>query len=60
MTSWGFPFAGYALGPAAVLQQTANAQPALLTASIACQRVLAANGIEAGMYAGHSLGEYWP
>ncbi|NLM94573.1 MAG: ACP S-malonyltransferase [Firmicutes bacterium] len=45
-------------GPAAVLQQTANAQPALLTASIACQRVLAANGIEAGMYAGHSLGEY--
>jgi [acyl-carrier-protein] S-malonyltransferase len=45
-------------GPAEVLQQTANAQPALLTASIACHRVLAVNGIEAQMYAGHSLGEY--
>ena len=45
-------------GPAEVLQQTAYAQPALLTASIACHRVLLAHGIEAEMYAGHSLGEY--
>ena len=56
---WGFPCANYALkARPKSLQQTANAQPALLTASIACHRVPAVNGIEAQMYAGHSLGEY--
>jgi [acyl-carrier-protein] S-malonyltransferase len=45
-------------GPDAELVLTENAQPAILTVSVAAQRVLAANGIEPAFVAGHSLGEY--
>jgi [acyl-carrier-protein] S-malonyltransferase len=45
-------------GPEAELLLTENAQPAILTMSIAAQRVLAAHGIEPAFVAGHSLGEY--
>ncbi len=45
-------------GPEDELVLTQNAQPAILTASIAAQRVLAARGIEPAFVAGHSLGEY--
>jgi len=45
-------------GPEADLQLTANTQPAILTASIAIQRVLAERGLEPAAVAGHSLGEY--
>lgn len=40
------------------LTRTENTQPALLTVSVAVQRVLAAAGVQAGVLAGHSLGEY--
>jgi [acyl-carrier-protein] S-malonyltransferase len=45
-------------GPADVLQLTENAQPALLTVSIAAFRVLASRGAQPDYVAGHSLGEY--
>src|SRR5438067_2876303 len=45
-------------GPDDQLVLTQNAQPAILTVSIAAQRVLAARGIEPAFVAGHSLGEY--
>lgn len=45
-------------GPEDELVLTQNAQPAILTVSIAAQRVLAARGIEPAFVAGHSLGEY--
>jgi [acyl-carrier-protein] S-malonyltransferase len=45
-------------GPEDELVLTQNAQPAILTVSIAAQRVLAARGIEPALVAGHSLGEY--
>ena len=45
-------------GPEAELVLTENAQPAILTMSVAAQRVLAAHGIEPAFVAGHSLGEY--
>jgi len=45
-------------GPEADLVLTENAQPAILTMSVAAQRVLAAHGIEPAFVAGHSLGEY--
>ncbi len=45
-------------GPDADLVLTENAQPAILTMSVAAQRVLAAHGIEPSFVAGHSLGEY--
>jgi [acyl-carrier-protein] S-malonyltransferase len=45
-------------GPEAELVLTENAQPAILTMSIAAHRVLAASGIEPAYVAGHSLGEY--
>lgn len=45
-------------GPEERLKLTANTQPAILTASIAAARVLAARGIEPEYVAGHSLGEY--
>ncbi len=45
-------------GPADALTLTENAQPAILTASIAVYRVLMARGIEPQQVAGHSLGEY--
>ena len=40
------------------LRRTENTQPAILTVSVALQRVLAGQGIEAKWMAGHSLGEY--
>lgn len=45
-------------GPESELVLTENAQPAILTMSIAAQRVLAARGIHPAFVAGHSLGEY--
>jgi len=45
-------------GPEAELQLTANTQPAILTASVAIERVLAAHGFVPAAVAGHSLGEY--
>lgn len=46
-------------GPESDLQLTANTQPAILTVSIAAQRVIAAEcGLTAAYAAGHSLGEY--
>jgi [acyl-carrier-protein] S-malonyltransferase len=45
-------------GPEDQLTLTENTQPAILTASIAAQRVLAARGIQPAFVAGHSLGEY--
>jgi [acyl-carrier-protein] S-malonyltransferase len=45
-------------GPEEELRATENAQPALLTHSIAVSRVLAAEGIEPECAAGHSLGEF--
>jgi [acyl-carrier-protein] S-malonyltransferase len=45
-------------GPDDDLVLTQNAQPAILTVSIAAQRVLAARGLEPAFVAGHSLGEY--
>ena len=48
-------------GPEAELQLTANTQPAILTASVAIARVLAARGFAPASLtavAGHSLGEY--
>ncbi|QAS51031.1 ACP S-malonyltransferase [Halobacillus litoralis] len=45
-------------GPSEELTKTENAQPALLLNSIAIQEVLQEEGVEPGMTAGHSLGEY--
>jgi [acyl-carrier-protein] S-malonyltransferase len=46
-------------GPAAVLNQTENTQPALLTASVALWRVWKQQrGVKPTFMAGHSLGEY--
>jgi [acyl-carrier-protein] S-malonyltransferase len=45
-------------GPDEELQLTANTQPAILTASVAAYRALAARGATAAFVAGHSLGEY--
>ena len=45
-------------GPEPDLVLTQNAQPAILTMSIAAQRVLASRGIAPSFVAGHSLGEY--
>jgi [acyl-carrier-protein] S-malonyltransferase len=45
-------------GPAEVLQSTENAQPCLLTASVAFAQALAERGATPFMVAGHSLGEY--
>ena len=45
-------------GPEQELQLTANAQPAILTASVAACRALAAQGVKPAVVAGHSLGEY--
>jgi len=40
------------------LRRTENTQPAILSVSVALQRVLASRGVEARWMAGHSLGEY--
>lgn len=46
-------------GPESDLKLTANTQPAILTVSIAAQRVIAEEcGLTAAYAAGHSLGEY--
>src|SRR5438876_10686813 len=45
-------------GPDDQLVLTHNAQPAILTVSVAACRVLAARGIQPAFVAGHSLGEY--
>jgi [acyl-carrier-protein] S-malonyltransferase len=45
-------------GPEDRLMLTENTQPAILTASVAAARLLAARGIEPAFVAGHSLGEY--
>ncbi|MGD9155068.1 MAG: ACP S-malonyltransferase [Bacillota bacterium] len=45
-------------GPEAVLKDTRNAQPAILTTSVALNAVLTANGARPDFVAGHSLGEY--
>jgi len=45
-------------GPEEELRRTANAQPALLTCSIAILQVLQEKGIRPGFLAGHSLGEF--
>jgi [acyl-carrier-protein] S-malonyltransferase len=45
-------------GPEGQLQLTANTQPAILTASVAAARALAARGVAPQWVAGHSLGEY--
>jgi [acyl-carrier-protein] S-malonyltransferase len=45
-------------GPEDELQLTTNTQPAILTASVAAARALAARGLVPAWVAGHSLGEY--
>lgn len=45
-------------GPEDRLKETANAQPAILTVSVAIGRVLFENGVKPEVMAGHSLGEY--
>ncbi|NMA02899.1 MAG: ACP S-malonyltransferase [Clostridia bacterium] len=45
-------------GPEEKLKITIHTQPALLTTSIACLRLLEKEGIKADYTAGHSLGEY--
>ena len=45
-------------GPHDELRRTANAQPALLTCSLAVLRVLEENGLRPDIVAGHSLGEF--
>ena len=45
-------------GPEEDLRLTENTQPAILTVSVAALRVLAANGIQPVLAAGHSLGEW--
>lgn len=45
-------------GPEDDLKITYNTQPALLSTSVACLRVLEEHGIKADFVAGHSLGEY--
>jgi len=45
-------------GPADELKRTSIAQPALVTISTACWRILASRGFTCAAAAGHSLGEY--
>jgi [acyl-carrier-protein] S-malonyltransferase len=55
----GFPLSRLCFeGPEGELQLTANTQPAILAASVAALRPLAARGVRPGWVAGHSLGEY--
>jgi [acyl-carrier-protein] S-malonyltransferase len=55
----GFPLTRLCFeGPEPDLQLTANAQPAILTASVAAWRALGEQGIRPAAVAGHSLGEY--
>lgn len=45
-------------GPEEELRKTFNTQPAILTMSIACFRILQEKGVMPSVVAGHSLGEY--
>ncbi|HEU5351829.1 MAG TPA: ACP S-malonyltransferase [Terracidiphilus sp.] len=45
-------------GPEEDLKLTENTQPAILTVSVAAARVLAGEGVEPALAAGHSLGEW--
>jgi [acyl-carrier-protein] S-malonyltransferase len=55
----GFPLSKLCFeGPEEQLKLTEFTQPAIFTASIATQRVLAEKGITPSFVAGHSLGEY--
>jgi [acyl-carrier-protein] S-malonyltransferase len=45
-------------GPEDQLKRTETTQPAILTASVACWRVLDEKGMKPSFVAGHSLGEY--
>ena len=45
-------------GPEEKLKRTEITQPAILTVSVAAQRILAERGVEPAFVAGHSLGEY--
>ncbi len=45
-------------GPAELLEKNEYAQPAILTYTVACYRVLAQQGRTATLFAGHSVGEY--
>lgn len=55
----GFPLTDLCWqGPEEELKITYNTQPALLTTSVACLRVLQDHGVKADYVAGHSLGEY--
>ncbi|MFD1774962.1 ACP S-malonyltransferase [Paenibacillus rhizophilus] len=55
----GFPLSTLVFeGPESDLKQTANTQPALLTASVAYLEALKGKGLTPDYVAGHSLGEY--
>ncbi len=55
----GFPLSRLCFeGPAEELNDTINAQPAILTASVAALRVLEERGERPAFVAGHSLGEF--
>lgn len=55
----GFPLSRLCFeGPEEELTKTANAQPAILTVSVALWRVLQEKGVRPFACAGHSLGEY--
>ena len=45
-------------GPEKELKKTFNTQPAILTTSIACMKVLQSKGVTPSITAGHSIGEY--
>ncbi|HYH03002.1 MAG TPA: ACP S-malonyltransferase [Bacillota bacterium] len=45
-------------GPEELLKDTRNAQPAILTTSVAIHAILKAAGVQPDFVAGHSLGEY--
>ncbi len=58
-TVLGFDLTNICLnGPEESLKQTANTQPAILTASVAQWKILEAEGSLPEVVAGHSLGEY--
>lgn len=58
-TALGFPISKLCFeGPEEELRLTENTQPAILTVSVAAARVLAEQGIEPALAAGHSLGEW--
>jgi len=55
----GFPISHLCFhGPEEDLGRTINTQPAILTTSVACLRMLEAKGVSPAVVAGHSLGEY--